>query len=232
MAWKFAQETHVGKVREHNEDDHGCFAELGMALVADGMGGHAAGEVAAQMAVVEIRNALAQGASIEDAILHAQEAIAEAATGERHGMGTTVVVVREAEDVAEVAWCGDSRVYLWRRDQLIPVSDDHSLVGDLLRAALITPQMARVHPNRNIITNCLGSEFHGPQVVEVPLEAGDVFLLCSDGLTDELTDEEIVAVLASGAALQAGAQALVAAALAKGGRDNITVVLMQWTPAA
>lgn len=222
--------THVGLVRDHNEDNFFIDAQAHVGFVADGMGGHAAGEVASALAVEVMRAALADGDDLTTGLVRAHRAILNHPHGGgKRGMGTTGVAVKvEGLDV-EVAWVGDSRAYLWQDQQLLALSKDHTPVQTMVDRGSITAQEARVHPQRNEITQALGAAYANvvyPSTTKARWDSGDVILVCSDGLTEHLSDDRIAQLLASGTRnLQAAAERLVEAALDDGGSDNITVVL-------
>ncbi len=242
-----AGSTDPGQMRDHNED---CFLvdpDRGMAILADGMGGHLAGEVASAMAVEVIHHVLGEHAAkgagrrrpaganavtdgMRRAVERANSAIYEASheRSECRGMGTTVVVTMVRDGKICVAHVGDSRLYRLRRGRLTQMTEDHSMVQELLRDGLISHEQARASPNRNLVTRALGVDA-GIQV-DVSTEAvrpGDIYLLCTDGLSDVLTDEEIGRIVAAGDQdFAATAQALIAAANRGGGPDNITAVLV------
>lgn len=229
--------SHVGMLRQQNED--AFLAEANVFVVADGMGGHNAGEVASALAVQGMREAAAAGfgsaESVVAAINAANSAIHRASGGpsDQRGMGTTLTAVvplaaagSEPERMV-VANVGDSRVYLWRGGELRQVSADHSYVQELLTEGYITAAEARVHPRRNIVTRALGIEGDvNADSWVLPMLAGDRYLLCSDGLVDEVDDEQIAGLLAAATNPQDAADRLVAAANANGGRDNVTVVVV------
>lgn len=242
--------TDTGMVREHNEDCFLIMPESGIAMLADGMGGHLAGEVAAAMAVDQVTHYLlgafterrhakpsaANGDSFEstalvEAIKTANTAIheASAARPEQSGMGTTIVVAAFHDHVLTVAHVGDSRLYRYRNGQLAQLTEDHSMVQELLRRGLITPEEARTSVNRNLVTRALGVDpVVEVEVREQPFEDGDLYMLCSDGLNDVLTDEEIAAALARNAGnLDAVAQQMIAEVNARGGPDNVSIVLVR-----
>lgn len=226
--------TDTGRKRRQNEDAFVC--EPPLFAIADGMGGAQAGEVASQLAAA----AFEEGA----AAIHGEDGIAtvvrdaNARIFERAvrdpavaGMGTTatVAVVDESAGTVTIAHVGDSRAYLYRDDVLAQVTTDHSLVGELVRSGRLTEDEAAVHPHRSVITRALGTDAE-VEVDTLTLEvgAGDLVLLCSDGLSAMLRDEEIVQVLRStGGEPRPAAEALVAAANAAGGEDNVTVVLFE-----
>ena len=229
--------TDVGQVRSINQDSP--LVERGSDLygVADGMGGHQGGEVASAMAVELTARFATEPTvdSLKEAVRLANRAIFEKAGSDRdlHGMGTTLVAVRLVDGPdggTEVAWVnvGDSRVYLLRDDQLIQLSSDHSLVEDLVRDGQLTPDEAAVHPQRNIVTRALGIDLD----VEVDANTvipftGDRFLLCSDGLFNEVSADQITSVLRRLADPTEAAAELVRLANEGGGRDNITVVVVE-----
>jgi PPM family protein phosphatase len=227
--------THAGKVRANNEDALlvGEGRDETLFVVADGIGGFEAGEVASRIAV-DVLKELAPGASFEAAISEANRRILVAGRGDERlsGMGTTVVAVRfggtRDEPVAQVAHVGDSRAYLLRGGSLRPVTEDHSLVAELVRSGDLTRDQAAEHPQKNLITRALGAD----EEVEVdtavlPVEAGDRFLLCSDGLSDMIPETRIGEILAEAPGdPEKPARSLVSAALDAGGADNVTVIVV------
>jgi protein phosphatase len=225
--------THAGLRRELNEDTYYADGDLGVWLVADGMGGHEYGEVASALARDVIVRELRDGTPLAQAIRIADEEII--ATSRRRSdalpMGTTVVAARVRGDRFEVAWVGDSRVYLWRDGQLLQLSQDHSYVQELIASGALTHEQARSHPHRNVVTQALGVT--DPRNLNVETMTGDLrpgmqLLLCSDGLTEEVDDREIARILAlADCSAQECTETLVAAALDGGGSDNITVVLLR-----
>jgi serine/threonine protein phosphatase PrpC len=227
--------THAGKVRANNEDALlvGEGRDETLFVVADGIGGFEAGEVASRIAV-DVLKELAPGASFEAAISEANRRILAAGRGDERlsGMGTTVVAVRfggtRDEPVAQVAHVGDSRAYLLRGGSLRPVTEDHSLVAELVRSGDLTRDQAAEHPQKNLITRALGAD----EEVEVdtsvlPVEAGDRFLLCSDGLSDMIPETRVGEILAEAPGdPEKPARSLVSAALDAGGADNVTVIVV------
>ncbi|CAN5329403.1 hypothetical protein BH24ACT19_BH24ACT19_17280 [soil metagenome] len=226
--------TDPGKVRKNNEDSllTGEGRDETLFVVADGIGGFEAGEVASSIAV-EVFKELPASESLEDAIREANRRILAASRGDDKlsGMGTTVVAVRFAEKngepVVEVSHVGDSRVYLVRGGELKPVTEDHSLVAELVRSGDLTRAQASEHPQKNLITRALGAE----DTVEVdtavlPVEPDDRFVLCSDGLTDMVPETRLQELLASSPDPEKAASTLVRAALDAGGADNVTVVII------
>lgn len=230
---EFGHLTHVGLRRDLNEDTYYADGELGLWLVADGMGGHQYGEVASALARDTIVREVARGTPLAQAIRTADEEIIRTSRRRNDAlpMGTTVVAARVQGRRFEVAWVGDSRVYLWRDGQLIQLSHDHSYVQELIASGVITQEQARTHPHRNVVTQALGVTDPNQLNVETltgELRAGMQLLLCSDGLTEEVDDRSIAQVLAqTDCSAQECVDTLVAAALDGGGSDNITAVLIR-----
>lgn len=230
---EFGHLTHTGLRRELNEDTYYGDSELGLWLVADGMGGHEYGEVASALARETVVREIRQGSSLAQAIRTADEEIIRASRQRTDTlpMGTTVVALRVSGNRFEVAWVGDSRAYLWRDGQLAQLSQDHSYVQELIQQGAITVDQARTHPQRNVVTQALGVT--DPQNLNVETLAGELkpgmqLLLCSDGLTEEVDDGNIAQVLGhTECSAQECVDGLVAAALDGGGSDNITVVLVR-----
>lgn len=230
---EFGHGTHAGLRREHNEDTYYADAELGLWLVADGMGGHEYGEVASAFARDTLVREIGRGASLVEAIQLADEEIIRHSErrSETLPMGTTIAALRlDGANRYEVAWVGDSRVYVWH-DGLRQLSQDHSYVQELIDQGAITPEQARSHPHRNVVTQALGVT--DPQNLRVAstegtLERGMQLLLCSDGLTEEVEDRAIAAILARpDLSAQECVDHLILAALEGGGSDNITVILVR-----
>lgn len=226
--------THPGRVRDHNEDCYHADAEAGLFLVADGMGGMEAGEVASAIARDETVRAVTAGRPLAEAIQLAHEAIRKAVDNGigAAGMGTTIVALQMHGRDFHLAWVGDSRAYLWDagKGSLRRLSRDHSHVEFLLASGVISPEQAHKHPQKNLITQCLGQQnLDQLQVGEIreTLAPGQSILLCSDGLNDELTDTEIAQCLVSQSRPSAQAEALMQMTLDKGARDNVTLLLVQ-----
>jgi PPM family protein phosphatase len=224
----------VGRQRNANEDALFAAAEAGVFAVADGMGGARAGEVAAGAAVEEIAGLESEKAvgeaELAAVVERANKRIFELSQGDEAlaGMGTTMTSVAVGDGEVAIAHVGDSRAYRLRDDELERLTHDHSLVDEMVRAGRLTPEEAEVHPQRSIITRALGPEAE----VEVermtyPARAGDVYLICSDGLTTMVSEDDVAAILRARSSLQQAAEQLVRAANEKGGRDNITVVLFR-----
>ena len=227
--------TDAGKVRANNEDALlvGEGRDETLFVVADGIGGFEAGEVASRIAVDVLRE-LEPGASFEAAIRESNRRILAVGRGDERlsGMGTTIVAARfggtREEPVAEIAHVGDSRAYLLRGGSLRPLTEDHSLVAELVRSGDLTRDQAAEHPQKNLITRALGAEEEVEvDTVVLPVEAGDRLLLCSDGLTDMVPEANIGEILAeSPGDPEKPARTLVSAALDAGGSDNVTVVVV------
>lgn len=228
---RHAAATHAGHRRPHNEDSHAEFEDLGLYLVADGMGGHEAGEVASRIVVEHVERSVRAGEPLEQAVRGAHEAVLAASdAGEgRPGMGSTVVAAQLAGDRFRVAWAGDSRAYQMAGG-LVRLTNDHSLVQEMVDRGALSDSEARSHPERSLITRAMGmpdQDGMEVDVVEGRLGPGECLLLCSDGLTEELDDGEIERILASEREPGDRVERLVDAALAAGGRDNVTVVLVE-----
>lgn len=226
--------TDVGLIRASNED--AFIADNVLFAVADGMGGHNAGEVASALAVASLRNASRAGIRNSDEfrtiVQNANTAIYTASLDDstQRGMGTTltaVAVVPDGDGHVLIANVGDSRTYLFRGDRLERLTTDHSYVQELVNEGIISAEDARTHPRRNIVTRALGIDRNvNPDVVSVHLSPGDRLVLCSDGLVDEVPDTHIADVLRQHSVPQDAADALVMTANANGGRDNTTVVVV------
>lgn len=221
--------THVGHVRNNNEDSYIACPRLGLWLVADGMGGQQSGEVASAIAVHTICQAIANQATLTEAITLAHRSVCEADNDKNPGMGTTVVALLSRGQGYEIAWVGDSRAYLWDLKNLHRLTRDHSMVQDMVDAGVISECEASDHPQRNIITQSVGAPAEPAPRVETlagQWGPGESILLCSDGLNGELGDDAITAILAASVSPQDSTRQLLQAALARGGRDNITLVMI------
>lgn len=234
MKLKWGATTDVGMVRQQNEDDF-C-ADENLFVVADGMGGHNAGEVASALAISTVRSGARGGIFTADQfrelVQQANTAIYTASLDDstQSGMGTTLTamaIVPGEEPAVLVANVGDSRTYLFRGGVLSRISVDHSYVQELVNEGIITPEEARVHPRRNIVTRAMGIDRNVQVDVFTQLvRTGDRVLLCSDGLVDEVSDVDIRQVLIDHTTAQEAAEALVMVANANGGRDNTTVIVV------
>jgi protein phosphatase len=243
--------TDVGRKRQLNEDVYLVDNDLGVYLVADGMGGHAAGEVASRLAADEIfrcfggRSSIAQETWPEhwdmdrsatanllvDAILSGHERVTNAVARNvtLKGMGTTVVVAVHPAGSRTLVIChvGDSRAYRWRDGALKVLTSDHSWVHEQVAAGFLTEESARTHPLKNVVTQALGGSVEPKvDIFEAELQDGDLYLLCSDGLNSMLTDDEIAGFLDTDDALDPVTTRLIDAANERGGNDNISVVLL------
>jgi PPM family protein phosphatase len=227
--------THAGKVRQNNEDALlvGAGKDETLFVVADGIGGFEAGEVASSLAVDVLKD-LQPDEPFTAAIGEANRRILAAGRGDEKlsGMGTTVVAIRfggtQREPVAEVAHVGDSRAYLMRGGDMNPITEDHSLVAELVRSGDLTRDQAAEHPQKNLITRALGADEEvDVDTAILPVEAGDRILLCSDGLSDMVSEAGISEILAdSPEDPERVARGLLSAALDAGGNDNITIVVV------
>ena len=225
----FGSRTDIGCVREHNEDS--LIVKPPLFVVADGMGGHAAGEVASEIAVRTVEHYAPEHPDAEalgEAVELANRAIINAAlTGKgREGMGTTCTAAMLEGSRLVIAQVGDSRAYLLHAGKLMQITRDHSLMADMIDAGQITPEEARTHPNRSVITRALGNDPDTvPDLYEVTVETGDRLLLCSDGLTSMLRDVQIERIMNRASDPQRCAAQLVNEAIAAGGLDNVTVIV-------
>jgi PPM family protein phosphatase len=234
MKLKWGATTDVGMVRQQNED--AFHAEENLYIVADGMGGHNAGEVASALAVSTVRSGARMGIHTPDQfrelVQQANTAIYTASLDDstQSGMGTTLTaaaIIPGEEPRILVANVGDSRTYLFRSGALTRLSVDHSYVQELVNEGIITPEEARVHPRRNIVTRAMGIDrFVQVDVFSHLVRTGDRLVLCSDGLVDEVADTDIARVLTEHSDPQDAAEALVLVANANGGRDNTTVIVL------
>ena len=246
-----AGETNVGMKRTHNEDNFSILEESGLYIVADGMGGHASGEVAAKMAVDSLKEFFAATANDPErtwpykmdrskgyeenrlitGIKLANLRIYESAQRDprQRGMGTTIVTMFAVEDGVYIAHVGDSRIYRMRDGKIEQLTEDHSLLNDYIKMKRLTPEEIANFPHKNVIVRALGmkdtvkvdTRFEQPR-------AGDLYLLCSDGLSGPVTDDEILQSATQNGDLKTAATKMIERANANGGPDNITVVLARW----
>lgn len=238
----------VGLHRSHNEDSIASDPQLGLVILADGMGGYKAGEVASAIAVNMVMDQMRQGVRqmgqaeadeatgffretllLKDAIDKANSAIHQTAKSQPQckGMGTTIVSVLFFDDRMTVGHVGDSRLYRMRGEKFEQITADHSLLQELVDKGFYTPEQARDSLNKNLVTRAIGIEAEvKPDMQEEPVEPGDTFLLCSDGLSDLVTDEMMHLTLKDyGDNLEEAASVLIAKANDSGGKDNISVIL-------
>ncbi len=246
-----AGETNVGMKRQHNEDNFSILEDAGLYIVADGMGGHASGEVASKMAVDSLREFFAATAQDPErtwpykmdrskgyeenrlitGIKLANLRIYESAQRDprQRGMGTTIVTMFAVEDGVYVAHVGDSRVYRLRDGKLEQMTEDHSLLNDYIKMKRLTPEEIANFPHKNVIVRALGMK----DTVKVDTRyeqprAGDTYLLCSDGLSGPVSDDEMLEIVSGTGDLKGAAAKLIERANQNGGPDNITVVLARW----
>lgn len=233
--------TDTGRIRQGNEDNF--FAEAderrGVFVVADGMGGHAAGEVASEMAVTIVSRNLLGLSSVRDngaaelvakSLQEANRAIFDRmlAESDKQGMGTTASVMVLSDHGYLIGQIGDSRVYLYRDGALIQITKDHSYVQEQVDAGLLTPEQARYHPYSNVITRCVGaSDEVEADIYSGDVRVGDVFLLCSDGLTGMVDDRRLAQLLMARSGPGRIVDSLIAEANGRGGLDNITAIVIQ-----
>jgi PPM family protein phosphatase len=231
MKFRVGAATDVGKVRTRNEDSY--LVDAPLYVVADGMGGHRGGDVASQLTVETLRDARpewgAPGGELMEAVRSANRVVYDRSAADRdlRGMGTTVTALQIAGDAGRIVHVGDSRAYLLRDGALQQLTQDHTLVQQMVDEGQLDAEDAERHPARHIMTRALGVE---PQVqideLTLDLHTGDRLLLCSDGLSGMLTSDDIQALLGRDSDAQETAEALVALAVERGGEDNVTVVVV------
>lgn len=239
--------TDEGLVRDHNEDFISWIPEKGLVILADGMGGHNAGEVASELAVKSICDVLEEVLSpeikdacdidfrevVNEAVVYANDEINKHATNhpECVGMGTTIVMALFHDNNVILASVGDSRIYRFRKGELMQVTTDHSLVQEMIDNGYMSEEEAINSTNRNLITRALGiADVVEVDVIEESIEENDIYLLCSDGLSDLVVDEDIFSILVkSHDDLRKACQNLVDLANDHGGRDNVSVILVACT---
>ncbi len=236
--------TDRGKVRQHNEDSGGIFlnpAGVRLAIVADGMGGHRAGDVASNLTVTKMKEFWEKSANVETPeqaeewlrntihevnlmlFKHAEE------NSDCQGMGTTIVAAICTNRFATIANIGDSRCYLLNENGFKQITEDHSLVNELVRSGQISKEDAEHHPRKNVLLRALGTEKSVEMdIVTIVFEEGDVLLLCSDGLSNKLTTDEMLEILISSENLKEKSEKFVELANHYGGEDNITLVLLEY----
>ncbi|AZV42217.1 protein phosphatase [Peribacillus asahii] len=236
--------TDRGKVRQHNEDNGGVFINstgIRLAIVADGMGGHRAGDVASTMTVDLLKKSWDEAGAIETAneaeewlrenITKVNEVLFQhaAENNECQGMGTTIVAAICTDKFASVANIGDSRCYLHNESGFKQVTEDHSLVNELVRTGQITKEDAEHHPRKNVLLRALGTELKVEMdIVTVMFEEEDILLLCSDGLSNKVSEQEMCNIVKNEHSLEEKATAFIDLANQYGGEDNITLVLVQF----
>lgn len=241
--------SHVGRQRQHNEDSFLVADQANLFVVADGMGGHAAGEIASRIAVDSISEFIIHTKEDDGTWPHAYDEKYRRSTNRLmaavrlsntrvleamrkdarlRGMGTTVVACMADEGIVSVAHVGDSRAYLIRDGQLTRLTNDHSWVFEQVQAGMLTEAEAEKHPLRNVITRALGGALQvSPDASEVESKSGDVYLLCSDGLTGMVSEEDILKLVTASDDLDNACQKLIDAANERGGMDNVTAILVK-----
>ena len=239
MHFTCAARTDVGIVRSGNEDNYLMLAERGVFIVADGMGGHAAGEVASEMAVRITSSEIGSLRGLSDAeasdrvrsaIRAANDAIFERTLSEhdKRGMGTTATVLVLMKGRYLIGQVGDSRAYLLRNGELLQLTKDHSYVQEQVDAGFLTPEQARYHPYSNVITRCVGAGEHvEPDVYGGEARVGDLFLVASDGLTGMVDDRRLQHILLARVPPEKLVENLITEANGRGGLDNITAIVIQ-----
>lgn len=244
MKYRFSARTDCGRVRANNEDAVTAMPEIGLALLADGMGGYNAGEVASSMAMVLIQESLARWftqtgqmpeaanlrQALADSVQQANLAILNASLLQARyaGMGTTLVAGIFQQDRLVLGHMGDSRCYRLRGGRLEQITRDHSWRQEQIDAGTMTPEQAAQSPHRNLVTRALGVDAETPlEINEFSVEPQDMYLFCSDGLTDMVEDQELLALAAAPLPLADKATLMVDTANAQGGHDNISVLLVQ-----
>ncbi len=238
--------TDVGCVRASNEDSMGLFHDLNLFVVADGMGGHAAGEVASKMAIEQIKayfttsstgNGTSQDSHLSNedkllnAIAHANHQIflSGSENASLNGMGTTVVALFSTDEESVIGFVGDSRLYLMQNGSLEQLTRDHSMVNDYVQKGLITAEAAEHHPQKHVLSRAMGTspEVEVETFTRKPI-VGDTYLLCSDGLSNKLSASEMYTILKQSDNIHDASKQLVQSAIQKGGEDNITVLLVSF----
>jgi len=230
--------TNIGRVRKNNEDAYGIYPDLSLFIVADGLGGHAGGEVASRLAVETIKDGLVSTESYRPSV-EIKDRIIEAIRGandriiqqanimyDLKGMGTTVVVVKLEEDNAMIAHVGDSRMYLIRKNKITQITKDHTVVEEYIRLGLLTLQEALYHPNRHMLSRALGVSYDiDVDVADIQIAEGDIIILCTDGLTNMLSEKEILSAITElMPSPEKITDRLITLANNHGGIDNITVI--------
>jgi len=253
MRLESAGKTHVGMKRNHNEDNYLLLPEESFFCVADGMGGHIAGEIASRIAVTEVGEFFKYTSKDRDitwpfkmdkhrsydenrlstAVKVANARIYEASQAEAkyHGMGTTIVSCHFVDDDTLVGHVGDSRVYRFvaEAQKLVQLTEDHSLLNDYIKAGKLTPEEIETFPHKNVIVRALGmKESVAVDVIKLQPQENDIFLLCSDGLSGMVPDPKMEEILQTQPDLDQAAESLIDAANAAGGADNVTCILVRW----
>lgn len=226
--------TDTGRVRKLNEDNVAALPDLGVWAVADGMGGHSAGDVASRIIVEELASlgvpvsAQDQRARVMERLERAHKRISfYAQENDLKTVGATVAALLIYGGELTCIWAGDSRVYLWRKGALTPLTTDHSEVAQMIAAGTMTEAEARTSPRRNVITRAIGiGPEPRPEMVSGALRGGDRLLICSDGLTEHLNEDDLADALAQPQPAELLSEALVEETLARGARDNVSVIVL------
>ena len=233
--------TDTGRIRELNQDfayrsDAGVGTLPNLYVVADGMGGHQAGDLASRCAINSLVSFIRESGEknpmrlLDSAFHHANTEVLKAASErkEYYGMGTTMVAAAFLKRELVVANVGDSRLYVWGEGRIRQITRDHSLVEEMVKAGTITRLHARTHPEKNVITRAIGAaESLRVDIFRLPIREGERILMCTDGLTNMLTDQEILSILETEGNMQARIQSLISAANRAGGKDNITALIAE-----
>lgn len=231
----FSGETHPGAKLEHNEDAVGWLISRQVWLVADGMGGHVSGELASRIVKETVLKRFAAGDDdLQGVILRAHDAVLDGVRADpsRDGMGSTIVVAQVRGDTCQVAWCGDSRAYIWRRSRLRRwstlkrITRDHSELEELIEAGRLRREDARGHPHQNKLHQAVGLGNPDPDLTNLALRSNDWIVLCSDGLHDTLSDAEISDVLNGSGTPNEATRRLIRAAVDHDAEDNVSVVVI------
>lgn len=221
--------TDIGLVRTTNQDNYYIDEQAKWAVVADGMGGHNGGETASTVAVSEIKAAMDKRLSLAEAVSNANREVFKMSVENKTliGMGTTVVICRVEDDVANIAHIGDSRAYLYSDGKLEQITKDHSIVQQLIDCGTITEEQAKYHPQRNLITRAVGTERNVvADINSVNLKKNDIILICSDGLSSYVEDDKIKHILEETDDISV-VNKLIEEANKNGGKDNITAVIIK-----
>ncbi len=226
--------SETGRVRDNNQDAIHSDDAVGLWLVADGMGGHAGGARASEIARATIASSYQQGGGLRSSVLDAHKAIRDEQSlrPEFGDMGTTIVVLSEHDHSYEICWVGDSRAYRFspRTGVLELLTRDHNVAGMLVAAGALSPEEASRHPQRHVLTDCLGlTGEHEPRIgsLQDRWKSGEWLLLCSDGLSGELSDREMEAILKRSASLESASAALIDRTMEVGAHDNVSIVLVE-----
>lgn len=236
QAFETGAATHVGRVRSRNEDSYLVHPKAGIWAVADGMGGHHAGDIASQTIIAALRS-IGPPASAAELLASCQQQVAEAndrlrRLGREQGgiVGATLALLLAYEGFYACIWSGDSRIYLVRADEIRQLSRDHTEVQDMVAGGIITAEQAKTWPGRNVITRAIGVyDEPGLEITSDPLQPGDLFVICSDGLTNHVEDNEILHCVNTNLSQQA-CDRLLQMALDRGGSDNVTIVVARYRP--